>query len=156
MQKVFLRIPSTSGLAFIIAQIACPDALAVDAHWQELFMLARSTEDEGKKRKREYHEVNRLRHYLIVAAVWSPPVLVHYGWDKVGQTQMYTLRACATRYPRFLDDVCPRLNCVLLERHRQGIKDGRVKTLNEAPIQISRDLTLSALASAIPYCGDEL
>jgi hypothetical protein len=32
----------------IIAKIAYPDALAVDAHWQKLFILARSTEDEGR------------------------------------------------------------------------------------------------------------
>jgi hypothetical protein len=90
-------------------------------------------EDEGNKRKREYHELKRLRNYLIVAALWSPPVLVHYGWDKVGQTQMYTLRACATRYPRFLDDVCPRLNCVLLDRHVRVSRTAASKRSTKRP-----------------------
>ncbi|KAF2108871.1 hypothetical protein BDV96DRAFT_586839 [Lophiotrema nucula] len=63
---------------------------------------------------------------------------------------MHTLRACAIRYPRFTEDFCPRLNSVLLDRHRQGIQDGRTKTLNEATIQLGRDLALSALASTTP------
>jgi hypothetical protein len=130
-----------------VAQIACPDALDTDLHWQELISLAKSIEEDGKKRKRTYREVNRLRNYLVVAALWSPQLLLHYGWDKVGQTQMYVLRACALRYPRF-SDVCLQLNSVLLKRHCQGIKDGRTKTLNEAAIQPSRDLALSALASS--------
>lgn len=137
-----------------VARIACPDALDVDLHWQELISLAKSIEDDGKKRKRAYREAHRLRNYLVVAALWSPQLLLHYGWDKVGQTQMYALRACATRYPRFADDVCPRLNSILLDRHRQGIKDGRTKTLNEATIQLGRDLALSALASTTPINDD--
>lgn len=142
-QQVDARVTALST----VARIACPDALDADSHWQELISLAKSIEDDGKKRKRAYREAHRLRNYLVVAALWSPQLLLHYGWDKVGQTQMYTLRACAMRYPRFTD-VCPQLNSVLLNRHRQGIKDGRTKTLNEAAIQLGRDLALSALASS--------
>jgi hypothetical protein len=145
-QQVDARVTALST----VARIACPDALDVDLHWQELMSLAKSIEEDGKKRKRAYREANRLRNYLVVAALWSPQLLLHYGWDKVGQTQMYALRACAIRYPRFTDDVCPRLNSVLLDRHRRGIKDGRTKTLNEAAIQLGRDLALSALASTTP------
>jgi hypothetical protein len=141
-QQVDARVTALST----VARIACPDVLDADLHWQELISLAKSIEEDGKKRKRAYREANRLRNYLVVAALWSPQLLLHYGWDKVGQTQMYTLRACAMRYPRFTD-VCPQLNSVLLNRHRQGIKDGRTKTLNEAAIQLGRDLALSALAS---------
>jgi hypothetical protein len=60
---------------------------------------------------------------------------------------MYAFQACAIRYPRFKDKVCPRLNSVLLDRHRQGIKNARTKPLNEATIQIGQDLVLSALAT---------
>jgi hypothetical protein len=141
-QQVDARVTALST----VARIACPDALDADLHWQELISLAKSIEEDGKKRKRAYREANRLRNYLVVAALWSPQLLLHYGWDKVGQTQMYALRACALRYPHFTD-VCPQLNSVLLNRHRQGIKDGRTKTLNEAAIQLGRDLALSALAS---------
>jgi hypothetical protein len=133
-----------------VARIAYPQALDLDSNWQELMTLAKSIEEGGAKRKRAYREANRFRNYLVVAALWSPQLLLHYGWDKVGQTQMYNLRACATKYPRFTDDVCPRLNSILLDRHRQGIKDGRTKTLNEASIQLGRDLTISTLASASP------
>jgi hypothetical protein len=44
---------------------------------------------------------------------------------------------------------CPRLNCVLLDRHRQAIKDGKLKTLVEAPLQPHRDFDLAALGSAV-------
>ena len=145
-QQVDARVTALST----VARIACPDALDLDLHWQELISLAKSIEEDSKKHKRAYREANRLRNYLVVAVLWSPQLLLHYGWDKVGQTQMYALRACAMRYPRFTDDVCPRLNSVLLDRHRQGIKDGRTKTLNEAAIQLGRDLALSALASKTP------
>ena len=127
-----------------VARIACPDAVDADLHWQELFTLAESIEDDGKKRKRRYQEANRFRNYVVVVALWSSQVVLHYGWDKVGQAQMYMIRACATEYPRFKENLCPRLNCVLLERHRQSIRYGRLRTLNEVSIQPSRDLALHA------------
>lgn len=145
-EQVDVRVTALST----VARIACPETLDFDSDWQELLMLASSIEEDGKKRKKVHREAQRLRNNLIVAALWSPQLLLHYGWDKVGQTQMYALRACAIRYPRFMDDVCPRLNSILLHRHCQGIQDGRTKTLNEATIQLGRDLALSALASATP------
>ncbi|PVI02289.1 hypothetical protein DM02DRAFT_589887 [Periconia macrospinosa] len=63
---------------------------------------------------------------------------------------MNMLRACAARYPRFFHDFRPRLNSVLLERHRQGIQNRRVKTLNEAPLQPHRDFDIITLTSAVP------
>lgn len=149
------RLDARVSALSTVARIACSDGVDVDAHWQELFTLARSIEEDGKKRKRSYQEANRFRNYVVVVALWSSQVVLHYGWDKVGQAQMYIVRACATQYPRFKEDLCPRLNRVLLERHRQGIRDGRLKTLNEVPIQPGRDLTLPALASAIPNLDEE-
>jgi hypothetical protein len=64
-----------------VARIACPDALDVGSHWQEHISLAKSIEEDGKKRKRTYREVNRLRKYLIVAALWSPLWLGPGGTD---------------------------------------------------------------------------
>ncbi|KAK3358793.1 hypothetical protein B0T25DRAFT_446964 [Lasiosphaeria hispida] len=63
---------------------------------------------------------------------------------------MNLLRACATRYPHFDRDFRPRLNAVLLQRHRHAIQHRRAKTLNEAPLQPHRDLDIAALVSAIP------
>jgi hypothetical protein len=145
-EQVDARVAALS----IVARIAYPHTFAIDSHWQELLLLAKSIEEDAMKRKRAYREANRFRNYLVIAALWSPQLLLHYGWDKVGQTQMYNLRTCATEYPRFTDDVCPRLNSVLLDRHRKGIKDGRTKTLNEATIQLGRDLALSILISTTP------
>ncbi|KAK0705842.1 hypothetical protein B0T21DRAFT_377674 [Apiosordaria backusii] len=63
---------------------------------------------------------------------------------------MNMLRACAASYPDFFNEFRPRLNAVLLQRHRQGLLHGRSKTLNEAPLQPHRDFDLTTLAAAIP------
>lgn len=137
-----------------VAKVACSNDLNTDSRWDELFTLAgqinaRKNRDT-RKRKRAYNESNRLRNLALVAALWSPDLVFHYGWNTASQIQMNLLRACAVRYPRFNDNFRPRLNCVLLERHCMGIKNGRVKTLTEAPLQPHRDFDLVTLASVVP------
>ncbi|SMY21064.1 unnamed protein product [Zymoseptoria tritici ST99CH_1A5] len=84
------------------------------------------------------------------AAVESDIVVLYYGWHKAGQVQMSAIRVCATQYPRFKEDLCPRLNIVLIERHREGLTDRRRKTLDQAPVQPLRDLNPQLLASVTP------
>ncbi|KAK4189000.1 hypothetical protein QBC35DRAFT_178221 [Podospora australis] len=129
----------------------------LDPRWGELFTLAGHLSQSwpvhsgsGLKRKRAYNEANRLRNLALVSALWSPEVVFHYGWHGASQVQMNMLRACAARYPRFFQDFRPRLNSVLLSRHRQALQHGRAKTLKEAPIQPHRDFDLVTLASAVP------
>jgi hypothetical protein len=137
-----------------VAKIACSRRLAADSRWDELFALAglikSRNEGNNRKRKRAYNETNRLRNLALVAALWSPDVISHCGWGSASQVQMNMLRACATRYPRFFHDFRPRLNSVLLERHRQGIQHCRAKTLNEEPLQPHRDFDIITLTSAVP------
>ncbi|KAI0201866.1 hypothetical protein F4808DRAFT_101144 [Astrocystis sublimbata] len=145
-----------------VAQVACPALACVgngrQHRWDELFRLAGLTKPTGvaaittssRKRKRAYNETNRLRNLSLVAALWSPAVVFHYGWNTASQVQLNLLRACASSYPRFALDFLPRLNCVLLQRHCQAITHGRAKTLIEAPLQPHRDLDLRSLALACP------
>ncbi|KAK0725123.1 hypothetical protein B0H67DRAFT_479864 [Lasiosphaeris hirsuta] len=119
-----------------------------DSRWEDLFALSRLV--SHRKRKRAYNETNRLRNLALVAALWSPDLVFHYGWNSASQVHMNLLRACATRYPHFDRDFRPRLNAVLLQRHRHAIQHRRAKTLNEAPLQPHRDLDIAALVSAVP------
>ncbi|KAI4264858.1 MAG: hypothetical protein L6R42_000063 [Xanthoria sp. 1 TBL-2021] len=149
-EQVDTRIATLSS----VAKVACSNDLNTDSRWDELFALAgqiNARKNGGsRKRKRAYNESNRLRNFALVAALWSPDLAFHYGWNTASQIQMNLLRACAVRYPCFNEDFRPRLNCVLLERHCLGIKNGRVKTLDEAPLQPHRDFDLATLASAVP------
>ncbi|SMR56733.1 unnamed protein product [Zymoseptoria tritici ST99CH_1A5] len=129
-----------------VAKLAFPARLECNVKWRELLSLA--TEIEEKKGKRS-NETNRLRSLAFVATLWSPEVVFHYGWDKVGQVQMSAIRVCATRYPRFKEDLCPRLNCVLLQRHCEAITKGRLRTLDQANLQL-RDLSAQLLAATNP------
>ncbi|PSR84451.1 hypothetical protein BD289DRAFT_482761 [Coniella lustricola] len=151
-----MRIATLSAVAKIACSRRPPshqlDALA-SSGWDELLSIASiiksrtssDSSDNSRKRKRAYNEANRLRNLALVAALWSPQLVFHYGWNSASQVQMNMLRACAAAYPSFLHDFRPRLNAVLLERHRQGIRSCRVKTLNEAPVQLHRDLDLGVL-----------
>lgn len=138
-----------------VAKIVCSHAVNGDTQWDELFDLARLLGADGKSRKRAHNEAGRLQNFAIVASLWSPEVAIHYGWDTAGQKQMKVIRDCASRYPHFRDDLCPKLNVLLLQRHCQGLKHGRVKTLKEAPLQPHRDFDLAALEAAIPDHGTE-
>lgn len=155
-----MRIATLSA----VAKIACsrrPSSHQLDAAassgWDELSALASIAKsrtssdgsDNKRKRKRAYNEANRLRNLALVAALWSPQVVFHYGWNSASQVQMNMLRACAAAFPSFLHDFRPRLNAVLLERHRQGIRFCRVKTLNEASIQLHRDFDLGTLTATV-------
>ena len=135
-----------------VAKIACPDGLTGDTQWQKLLLLAGHIEGEGdaKTRKRVSNAATRLRSLALIATLWSPQVVFYYGWDRVGQVQMSAIRACAIQYPRFREDLAPRLNCLLLQRHCSGITNRRCKTLVEAPLQPSRDLNVQLLAAITP------
>jgi hypothetical protein len=145
-----------------VVSVACPEIAAKerysDPRWEELFALA-ETIDSGSEekesstsgnRRRTYNETNRIRNLAVVSALWSPRVVRQYGWNTAAQGQMKLLRACAIKYPHFSKQFCPRLNRVLLDRHCEAINFGRLKTVNEAPLQIHRDLHILALESAIP------
>ncbi|KAK4674897.1 hypothetical protein QC764_503100 [Podospora pseudoanserina] len=124
-----------------------------EPEWKELLALShladRNKREEAtkKKRKRAYNENNRLRNLAFIVALWSPDVVFHYAWNCASQVQMNMLRASATSYPDFFNEFLPRLNAVLLQRHRQALLGGRLKTLNEAPLQPHRDFDLITLAS---------
>jgi hypothetical protein len=145
-----------------VVTVTCPEIAAKerysDPRWEELFALA-ETIDSGDeehqsstsgKRKRTYNETNRIRNLAVVSALWSLRVVRQYGWNTVAQGQMKLLRACAIKYPHFSNQFCPQLNRVLLDRHCEAISFGRLKTLNEAPLQIHRDLHVLALNSVVP------
>ncbi len=148
------RICTLSSFAKIVCVHGAPEADEA-SKWAQLFSLADSIKSRNKanaatERKRKYNETNRLRNLALVAAFWSPRIVFHYGWNNSSQVQMNMLRACATRYPRFSAEFRPRLNAVLLARHRRGIQDYKTKTLNEAPLQPHRDFNLGTLASIVP------
>jgi hypothetical protein len=136
-----------------VAELAYPEEVRNDSQWGDFSTRAGGTESsngrDAKRRKKQHNKNNKLRNLAIIAALWSPGIVVYYGWHTAAQGQMNAIRACAIRYPRFLDLFCPPLNCVLLERHRQAIKNGKLKTLAEAPIQPLRDFDLVALESAV-------
>lgn len=145
-----------------VVTVTCPEIAEKerysDPRWEELFALAETIdsgneENDGStpgKRKRTYNETNRIRNLAVVSALWSQRVIRQYGWNTAAQGQMKLLRACAMKYPHFSNQFCPRLNRVLLDRHCEAISFGRLKTLNEAPLQIHRDLHILALESVVP------
>jgi hypothetical protein len=145
-----------------VVSVTCPEVAAKerysDPRWEELFALAETIDPDSEenesstsgKRRRTYNETNRIRNLAVVSALWSPRVVRQYGWNTAAQGQMKLLRTCAMKYPHFSKQFCPRLNRVLLDRHCEAINFGRLKTLNEAPLQIHRDLHILALESAIP------
>ncbi|KAF3022415.1 hypothetical protein E8E14_005923 [Neopestalotiopsis sp. 37M] len=139
-----------------VVKIACPRDVENndDGRWNHFFNLGALTKARGKendrKRKRTYNEANRLRNLALIAALWSPAIVFHYGWNTASQIQMNMLRVCATRYPRFVQDFRPRLNQVLFNRHCEGIKNGRTKSLTEARLQPHRDFDINTLASVVP------
>jgi hypothetical protein len=145
-----------------VVTVTCPEIAEKerysDPRWEELFALA-ETIDSGneendsptpRKRKRTYNETNRIRNLAVVSALWSLRVVQQYGWNTPAQGQMKLLRACAIKYPHFSNQFCPHLNRVLIDRHCEAINFGRLKTLNEAPLQIHRDLQILALESVVP------
>jgi hypothetical protein len=112
-----------------------------------------SAKEEGGslgKRKREYNEVHRLRNLAVVSALWSPALVRYYGWNTAAQGCMRLLKTCALRYPNFSRQFRPYLNRVLLDRHCQAIVTGRLKNLNEAPLQYYRDLNIVIAGGVIP------
>jgi hypothetical protein len=145
------KLDSRISTLSTVAKIACPSDFNSDVQWKELHVLAKSIDEDhrSRKRKRAYLESVRLRNYAVIVALWSSELVLHYGWDKIGQGQMYTLRTCATNFPRF-EILLPRLNSILLQRHREGILFGRLKTLNELPIQPRKDFDSDSLALVTP------
>ena len=141
-----------------VAQIACSafqgGADEVDPKWDELFALAAKLEvndnddgdSDGRERKRSCNARCRVRNLTVIAALWSPEVVWHYGWNNAGQGQMKLTKACAVEYPHFGQDFLPRLNAALLHRHREAVISGRGKSLAEAPLQPHRDCNLYMLA----------
>ncbi|KAF3012560.1 hypothetical protein E8E14_001103 [Neopestalotiopsis sp. 37M] len=157
--RVDVRILTLSS----VARIACPgQALADDSRWTDLFALASactSDSDAGdeldyspasrRKRKRTDNVAYRLRNLALLASLWSPSVVEYYGWSSAGNAQINIMRLCALRWPRFMEDFCPRLNSVLLQRHREALRDSRVRSLNEAALQPLRDFKIDALETAV-------
>lgn len=147
------RVDTRIATLRTVAKIAHPDGLDDDAQWESFFNLADVIEryDGGDHRRRtcSHNEANRLRNVSLVAALWSPAIVFHYGWHKAGQVQINTIRACALTYPCFVTDFCPRLNSLLLTRHCEGLQGRRRKTINEAPLQPHRDFDLLALALVV-------
>ncbi|RDW76200.1 hypothetical protein BP5796_07021 [Coleophoma crateriformis] len=144
-----------------VAQIACPPSiLGDDPRWSALFSLARacavdsdpvdeSLSSARKKRKRTNNAASRVRNLALVASLWSPSVVDYYGWASAGNAQINGMRACALRWPRFVEDFCPRLNAILLQRHCEALSDSRVRGLNEAALQPLRDFNIAALEAAV-------
>lgn len=145
-----------------VVTVACPEIAETyryfDPKWEELFALAEAIDlgneeydnSTPRKRKRTYNEVNRARNLAVVSALWSPRVVRYYGWNTAAQGQLKLLRACAMEYPHFSNQFCPRLNRILLDRHCEAIQFGRLKTLNEAPLQIHRDLHILVNQCIVP------
>jgi hypothetical protein len=146
-----------------VAKIACPQQiLEDDTRWTAFFTLASAcaadsdTGDEAdrtvgsrRKRKRTDNAAARVRNLALLAALWSPGVIEHYGWSSAGNAQINVMRACALRWPRFVDDFCPRLNSILLQRHCEALRDSRVRGLNEASVQPLRDFNITSLETAV-------
>lgn len=155
------RVDTCIATLKTVVTVACPQINEteryLDPRWGELFTLAESIESSAKeedgslgKRKRGYNEVHRLRNLAVVSALWSPAVVRYYGWNTAAQGCMRLLKTCALRYPNFGRQFCPYLNRVLLDRHCQAIISGRLKNLNEAPLQYYRDLNIVIAGGVIP------
>lgn len=146
-----------------VAEIACPQhILADDSRWSAFFGLASACAvdigDEPhrprdsrphNKRKRTDNAARRLRNLALVAALWSLDVVDYYDWSSAGNAQINLMRACALRWPRFVEDFCPRLNSVLLRRHCEAVRNSRVRGLHEVSLQPLRDLNIAALETAV-------
>jgi hypothetical protein len=134
-----------------VAKIAYPTELEGDPQWHDLDVTNDTVdENDTRKRKRTSNQASRTRNLAVIAALWSLQLVQHYGWHWAGQSQIYAIRTCAIRFPDFVRDLLPRLNCVLLHRHCAAIAQGHMKTLNHAPLQPLRDLDTSVLDAAIP------
>lgn len=153
-----------------VAKIACPEQSLADDSWASFFTLANACTGESdsgdeagagagsdgpgpgsrrkRKRKRTDNVATRIRNLALLAALWSPQLIDYYGWSSAGNAQVNLMRLCALRWPRFVDDFCPRLNSILLHRHCEALKDSRVRGLNEAPLQPLRDFNITALETA--------
>ncbi|KAB2099159.1 hypothetical protein AG0111_0g12609 [Alternaria gaisen] len=160
------RVDTCIATLKTIITVACPQINETERHfdprWEELFTLAASIESSAKeeggslgKRKREYNEVHRLRNLAVVSALWSPALVRYYGWNTAAQGCMRLLKTCALRYPNFSRQFRPYLNRVLLDRHCQAIISGRLKNLNEAPLQYHRDLSIVIAGGVVPDAGIE-
>ncbi|KAK4503140.1 hypothetical protein PRZ48_006567 [Zasmidium cellare] len=154
------RVDTCISTLKTVISVTCPRITEteryVDPKWEELFALAESIESSAEaeftlgKRKRTYNEVHRLRNLAVVSALWSPSVVRHYEWNTAGQGCLRLLKTCALRFPHFGTQFCPHLNRVLLDRHCEAILSGRLKTLNEAPLQCHRDLNILASGGIVP------
>ncbi|CAN9197887.1 unnamed protein product [Alternaria alternata] len=160
------RVDTCIATLKTVITVACPQINETeryfDSRWEELFTLAASIESSAKeeggslgKRKREYNEVHRLRNLAVVSALWSPALVRYYGWNTAAQGCMRLLKTCALRYPNFSRQFRPYLNRVLLDRHCQAIISGRLKNLNEAPLQYHRDLSIVIAGGVVPDAGIE-
>ncbi|CAN9278229.1 unnamed protein product [Alternaria alternata] len=160
------RVDTCIATLKTVVTVACPQINEMeryfDPRWEELFTLAASIESSAKeeggnlgKRKREYNEVHRLRNLAVVSALWSPALVRYYGWNTAAQGCMRLLKTCALRYPNFSRQFRPYLNRVLLDRHCQAIISGRLKNLNEAPLQYHRDLSIVIAGGVVPDAGIE-
>jgi hypothetical protein len=155
------RVDTCIATLKTVITVACPQINETeryfDPRWEELFTLAEAIESSAKeedgslgKRKRGYNEVHRLRNLAVVSALWSPALVRYYGWNTAAQGCMRLLKTCALRYPNFSRQFRPYLNRVLLDRHCQAIVTGRLKNLNEAPLQYYRDLNIVIAGGVIP------
>ncbi|RYO21238.1 hypothetical protein AA0111_g9682 [Alternaria arborescens] len=149
-----------------VITVSCPQINETERYlaprWEGLFTLADSIdssaqEEDGSlgKRKRGYNEVHRLRNLAVVCALWSPAVVHYYGWNTAAQGCLRLLKTCALQYPNFSRQFRPYLNRVLLDRNCQAIISGRLKNLNEAPVQYHRDLNIMIAGGVIPDPGIE-
>jgi hypothetical protein len=157
--RVDVRILTLSS----VARIVWPQQVFEDdTRWTAFFNLASACavdSDTGdgadhtlasqRKRKRTDNAACRLRNLALLAALWSPSVIEYYGWSSAGNAQIDLMRACAFRWPRFVDHFCPRLNSILLERHCEALRDSRVRGLHEASLQPLRDFNIAALEMAV-------
>jgi hypothetical protein len=160
------RVDTCIATLKTIITVACPQINEteryLDPRWEELFTLAESIESSAQeedgslgKRKRGYNEVHRLRNLAVVSALWSPALVRYYGWNTAAQGCIRLLKTCALRYPNFSRHFRPYLNRVLLDRHCQAIVSGRLKNLNEAPLQYHRDLNIVIAGGVVPDPGME-
>ena len=160
------RVDTCIATLKTVITVACPQINETeryfDPKWEELFALAESIEshaeeEDGRlgKRKRGYNEVHRLRNLAVVSALWSPDVVRHYGWNSAAQGCMRLLKTCALQYPDFSRQFCPYLNRVLLDRHCEAIVSGHLKNLNEAPLQVLRDLNFVIAGGVVPDLDSE-
>lgn len=131
-----------------VAKVAYPEKIKCDEKWRQFSAIAEAVELNTKKRKRaQQNQTNKLRNLTLIAALWSADLVGHCGWTSAGQSQLNLIRACAIQYPNFNRDFLPRLNLVLLNRHREALLTGRAKNLYEAPLQPHRAFDLDIIQS---------